>query len=66
MPELQVEFVLPDGNVARVDMYWEQWSLVGECDGLAKYRPADGEVAVRQRLRAEKIGKTVLRRLETP
>lgn len=54
MPELQVSFVLPDGRVAIVDMFWEEWQLVGECDGTAKYGIHDGEVAVRQRLRAEK------------
>lgn len=54
MPELQVEFVLPDGAGARVDMDWERWRLVGECDGLGKYGAAGGEVAVRRRLRAEK------------
>lgn len=65
MPELQVEFVLPDGSVVRVDMYWEKWGLVGECDGLGKY--GIGEATVRERLRAEKerqngleqLGKTV-------
>lgn len=54
MPELQVRFILPDGSEARVDMYWERWRLVGECDGLGKYGAAEGEVAVRRRLRAEK------------
>lgn len=53
-PELQVEIVLPTGRTARVDMYWEEWRLVGECDGLAKYGPDDGEATVRRRLREEK------------
>lgn len=54
MPELQVSFVLPDGNLAIVDMFWDEWQLVGECDGTGKYGIDDGEAAVRQRLRAEK------------
>src|SRR5699024_12576533 len=54
MPELEVRFMLPGGSEARVDMYWERWRLVGECDGLGKYGAAEGEVAVRRRLRAEK------------
>jgi predicted transcriptional regulator of viral defense system len=54
VPELQVEFTLPDGSTVRVDMYWDEWQLVAECDGLGKYKVDDGEVAVRRRLRAEK------------
>lgn len=54
LPELQVEIVLPDGSVARVDMFWDEWQLVAECDGTGKYGVDDGEVAVRSRLREEK------------
>lgn len=54
MPELQVEFTLPDGRNAQVDMFWDEWQLVAECDGIGKYGVDDGEVAVRRRLRAEK------------
>ena len=35
-------------------MYWDEWQLVAECDGLGKYKVDDGEVAVRRRLRTEK------------
>lgn len=54
MPELQVPFVLPDGKLAIVDMFWDEWQLVGECDGTGKYGIDDGEAAVRRRIRAEK------------
>jgi hypothetical protein len=54
MPQLQKEFVLPTGSSAFVDMYWEEWGLVAECDGTAKYGIEDGEIAVRRRLRGEK------------
>ena len=33
MPQLQHEFVLPDGSRTFVDMYWKEWGLVGESDG---------------------------------
>lgn len=54
MPELQREFVLPDGSSVYVDMYWEDWGLVGEADGSGKYGIDDGEDHVRQKLRSEK------------
>lgn len=54
MPQLQREFILPDGTSTFVDMYWEEWNLVGEADGSGKYGIDDGEVAVRQKLRDEK------------
>lgn len=37
-PSLQREIVLPDGVVARVDFLWEDEGIIGEADGLAKYR----------------------------
>ncbi|MDZ5076126.1 hypothetical protein [Nesterenkonia sp. HG001] len=36
-PETQVEFVLPDGRTARVDLFWRSAGIVGEFDGWAKY-----------------------------
>lgn len=54
MPQLQKEFILPNGSSAFVDMYWEGWELIGEADGTGKYGIDDGEAAVRQRLRNEK------------
>ena len=36
LPECQVWFHLTDG-VARVDFYWAEFGLVGECDGFIKY-----------------------------
>lgn len=54
MPQLQREFVLADGTSTFVDMYWEEWGLVGEADGSAKYGIDDGEEGVRQKLRDEK------------
>ena len=54
MPELQREFILSDGTSAFVDMYWEEWGLVGEADGTGKYGIDDDEVDVRKKLRDEK------------
>ncbi|WP_314035436.1 type IV toxin-antitoxin system AbiEi family antitoxin domain-containing protein [Dietzia sp. CH92] len=54
MPQLQREFILPDGTSVFVDMYWEEWGLVGEADGTGKYGIDDGEESVRQKLRDEK------------
>lgn len=55
-PILQHEFHDDRGFVARVDMWWEQWNVVGEADGLAKYLSAAD-------LRAEKIREQRLRGL---
>lgn len=54
MPDLQRRFVLPDGSPAFVDMFWEDWNLVGEADGSGKYGIDDGEIRVRHNLRKEK------------
>ena len=54
MPQLQREFILPDGTSVYVDMYWEEWGLVGEADGTGKYGIDDGEESVRRKLRDEK------------
>ncbi|WP_341254738.1 hypothetical protein [uncultured Dietzia sp.] len=54
MPQLQREFIFPDGTSTFVDMYWEEWGLVGEADGSGKYGIDDGEGSVRQKLRDEK------------
>jgi hypothetical protein len=37
-PELQVEFRDAVGSVGRVDFWWPEFNLVGEFDGLVKYR----------------------------
>lgn len=54
MPQLQREFILADGSSSFVDMYWEEWGLVGEADGSEKYGIDDGEAKVRMKLRKEK------------
>lgn len=54
MPQLQKEFMLSDGTSAYVDMYWEDWKLVGEADGTENYGIAQGEDEVRRNLRNEK------------
>lgn len=36
-PETQVEFILLDGSVARVDLFWRSAGIVGEFDGRTKY-----------------------------
>lgn len=53
-PRLQVELRLSTGRVARVDMFWEEFNLVGECDGVVKYGCERGVENVRQILEEEK------------
>lgn len=70
-PELQKEFQLPDGGTARVDFWWEGVAVVGEFDGLIKYRSDSGltgeaaeDVVVREKLREDELralGVTVVR-----
>lgn len=55
-PILQHEFYDARGFVARTDMWWPKWNLVGEADGLAKYMTAID-------LKAEKIREDRLRSL---
>lgn len=54
MPELQKHFTLSDGSDTYVDMFWEDWNLVGEADGTGKYGITDGDERVRENLRKEK------------
>lgn len=53
-PELQVELKLSSGRVARVDLFWKEFNLVGECDGVAKYGAERGVERVREVLEEEK------------
>ena len=53
-PILQHEFHDARGFVARTDMWWPQWNLVGEADGLVKYETASD-------VKAEKIREDRLR-----
>lgn len=57
-PQLQIEFRLPDGRLARVDFFWPEIGLVGEFDGEMKYsrardlsdlEPADVVIAEKRR-----------------
>lgn len=44
-PLIQPVLRTPDGHfIARPDFYWEDFGLVGEADGKAKYRDYDGEL----------------------
>ncbi|MFL0577931.1 type IV toxin-antitoxin system AbiEi family antitoxin domain-containing protein [Dietzia sp. 179-F 9C3 NHS] len=54
-PELQVELRLSSGRVVRVDMFWEEYNLVGECDGVTKYGAERGVEHVRAVLDEEKV-----------
>ncbi len=70
-PRLQVEFRDHQGLIGRVDMYWEEWNVVGEFDGRMKYtvgavQSAEqaGEVVWREKLREDRLrasGLTVVR-----
>ena len=55
-PELQHEFYDSDGFIGRVDMWWPDFKVIGEADGLGKYDDILD-------LRAEKIREDRLRRL---
>lgn len=55
-PVLQHEIHDARGFVGRVDMWWPQWGVIGEADGLGKY----DELSV---LRAEKVREDRLRAL---
>lgn len=55
-PELQVQFRDRSGLIGYVDMYWPDFKVIGEADGLAKYE-------VRENLIAEKLREDRLRAL---
>lgn len=40
-PRLQVPFYDADGLIGIVDMYWDDLGVIGEADGLLKYRTGD-------------------------
>lgn len=57
-PELQTRFADERGHIGSVDFYWPEQRLIGEFDGLGKYRraellqglsPADAVIAEKQR-----------------
>jgi len=57
-PELQVPFFDEDGHIGDADFYWPELDLIGEFDGLVKYRdqrylrgrlPLDAVIAEKQR-----------------
>lgn len=57
LPRCQVRIETEDG-VARVDFYWEDFGLVGECDGRIKYDGTYGpeaDVNVRQNIREQAL-----------
>lgn len=61
-PELQKTFRLPEGGTARVDFWWEGVAVVGEFDGLVKYRRDSGlsaeaaeDVVIREKIREEQL-----------
>ncbi|WP_156762058.1 hypothetical protein [Microbacterium karelineae] len=59
-PELQVEFALPDGSIARADCYWPSVDVIGEADGREKYS-LDGSIP-EDRMWSEKRREDALRR----
>ena len=57
LPRCQVRIDTAEG-AARVDFYWEEFGLVGECDGRIKYDGTFGpaaEVTVRQNIREQAL-----------
>lgn len=59
-PDLQVLLSDADGPIGRADFHWAAHRTVGEADGFAKYRAADG-TADFAALRAEKMREDRLR-----
>ncbi|MDH6286747.1 hypothetical protein M2275_001646 [Rhodococcus opacus] len=63
-PDLQYE-VRTDGGafVGRVDFFWERWGVVGEFDGMGKYRfgsGQSGDIVAKEKLREDAIRDTGL------
>lgn len=54
MPEPQVTLRLSSGRTVIPDLLWDEWKLIGECDGLGKYGIDDGAANARAALAAEK------------
>ncbi|MCP2194552.1 endonuclease domain-containing protein [Williamsia deligens] len=55
-PDLQRVILAPGGRrVARVDFFWEEFGLVGECDGMGKYFGEYSEKSAREVLDEEKF-----------
>ncbi|MFC0448724.1 hypothetical protein [Rhodococcus jostii] len=63
-PELQYEVrTEPRTFVARVDFYWERWGVVGEFDGMGKYKfgsGQSGDIVAKEKLREDAIRDTGL------
>ncbi len=62
MPSLQHRFPRRGGGWWFVDFYWEQFNLVGEFDGLGKYRRAEWrngrsaeQVVIDEKLREDEL-----------
>lgn len=54
-PETQANIFDTHGNrIARVDFYWREYGVIGECDGFAKYFDGAGSAETRRRLAREK------------
>jgi len=64
LPDLQHEFLLPQLGVVRTDFRWAQQQIVGEFDGLSKYRAAElrGGRTVEQVVVDEKLREDAIRR----
>lgn len=59
-PELQVEFAIGQGIIARADCYWRSADVIGEADGRAKYSMNGG--IPEERMWSEKRREDALRR----
>ncbi len=61
-PELQVPIFDGSALAGIVDMFWREWRVVGEADGLAKYATRDDLLREKQREdRIRSLGFTVVR-----
>lgn len=52
-PELQVAFHDDRGLIGRVDMWWPEFGVIGEADGLLKY--GSGQDVVREKAREDRL-----------
>jgi hypothetical protein len=61
-PDLQVAFWDSTGLIGYADMVWEEWGVIGECDGLAKYHSRDDLIREKEREdRLRALGYVVVR-----
>ena len=52
-PRLQVPFFAAAGLIGFTDMAWDDFAVIGECDGMIKYDT--GDALIREKLREDRL-----------